>query len=97
MPTIATAGFAAALISLGLVVIGAAAQVSAHHQARVAADLAAVAAAHAHLRGENACAVGGQVAGHNGASLSGCVVTGADVTVTARIRGREVSSTAGPV
>lgn len=97
MPTVATAGFAAALISLGLVVIGAAAQVSAHHQARVAADLAAVAAAHAHLRGENACTVAGQVAGHNGASLSGCVATGADVTVTARIRGREVSSTAGPV
>ncbi|RSZ64428.1 TadE-like protein [Corynebacterium hylobatis] len=97
MPTVATAGFAAALISLGLVVIGAAAQVSAHQQARVAADLAAVAAAHAHARGENTCAVAGQVAGHNGAALSGCVVTGADVTITARIGRREVSSTAGPV
>lgn len=97
MPTIATAGFVAALISLGLVLIGAAAQVSAHQQARVAADLAAVAAAHAHLRGEDACVRAGQVAGHNGASLSACVVTGVDVTVTAYIRGREVSSTAGPV
>lgn len=97
MPTVATTGFAAALLSLGLVVIGAAAQVSAHQQARVAADLSAVAAAHAHLRGEDACAVAGRVAGYNRASLSACQVVGTDVTVTTRIRGREVSSTAGPV
>lgn len=97
MPTIATAGFAAALISLSLVVVGAAAQVSAHHQARVAADLAAVAAAFAHARGEDACTVAGQVAGRNGASMSGCEAAGADVTVTTGIRGREVTSTAGPM
>lgn len=97
MPTVATAGFAAALLSLGLVVILAAAQVSAHHETRVAADLAAVAAAHALARGEDACTVAGQVAGYNGATLSGCGVTGTDVTVTTSIRGREVSSTAGPV
>lgn len=97
MPTIATAGFAAALIGLGLVVVGAAAQVSAHHQARVAADLAAVAGATAHARGEDACPVAGEVVGRNGASISGCEVAGADVTVTASLRGREVMSTAGPV
>lgn len=97
MPTIATAGFAAALISLGLVVVGAAAQVSAHHQARVAADVAAVAAASALSRGENACAAAGESARRNSASMNGCEVSGADVTVTTAVRGREVTSTAGPV
>jgi secretion/DNA translocation related TadE-like protein len=97
VPTIAAAGFSAALISLSLVVVGAAAQVSAHHQARVAADVAAVAAATAHSRGEDGCAVARQVAGRNRASMSGCGVSGADVTVTVAVRGRKVTSTAGPV
>ena len=97
MPTIATAGFAAALIGLGLVVVGAAGQLSAHHEARVAADVAAVAGAFAHARGEDACSVAGELAQANGASLAGCRVAGDDVTVTAVVRGREVTSTAGPV
>lgn len=97
MPTVVTAATAAALFSLGVVLLGAAAQVSAHHEAQVAADLAAVAGATAVYRGEDGCAAAAQVAGNNGASLSDCHGAGADVTVTARIRGREVTSTAGPV
>jgi len=97
VPTIVTAGVAAALFSLGVVLLGAAGQVSAHHEAQVAADLAAVAGAFAVYHGEDGCAVAAVVAEDNGASLSGCRGTGADLTVTARIRGREVTSTAGPV
>lgn len=95
--TIATAGFAATLVILAAVVGGAASQVIAHHEARVAADLAAVAGAFATYRGEDGCAVAKAVAEHNGASISSCDVTEADVTVAATIRGREVKSRAGPV
>lgn len=95
--TVATAGFAAALVTLCGVVIAAASLVVAHHEARVAADMAAVAGAFAAYRGEDACLVAGAVVGDNGASISSCAVDGVDVTVTARVRGREVSSTAGPV
>lgn len=97
MPTIVTAGAAAALFSLGVVLLGAAGQVSAAHEAQVAADLAAVAGAFAVYRGEDGCAVAAAVAGDNGASISDCRVAGADLTVTADVRGREVTSTAGPV
>ncbi|NLA56784.1 MAG: TadE-like protein [Corynebacterium humireducens] len=97
MPTIVTAGVAAALFSLGVVLLGAAGQVSAQHEAQVAADLAAVAGASAVYRGEDGCTVAVAVAGDNGASLRDCRGAGADLTVTVRIRGREVTSTAGPV
>lgn len=97
MPTLVTAGVAAALLSLAAVVLGAAGQVSAAHEARVAADLAAVAGALAVYRGEDGCAAAERVAQVNGASTSGCAVAGADLTVTAVVRGREVMSTAGPV
>lgn len=97
MPTIVTAGAAATLLSLCLVVIGVAGQVEAHHRARVAADLAAVAGAFAIYRGEDGCVAATQVAGHNGASISTCRVAGADLTVTVDVRGREVRATAGPV
>ncbi|GAB2502399.1 hypothetical protein CATRI_01285 [Corynebacterium atrinae] len=95
--TVATAGFAAALITLCGATIVVSSLVVAHHEARVAADLAAVAGAFAAYRGEDACLVVGAVAGDNGASISSCSVEGVDVTVTARVRGREVSATAGPV
>ncbi|MDO5513107.1 Rv3654c family TadE-like protein [Corynebacterium sp.] len=97
MPTIVTAGAAAALISLCLVVVAAAGQVEARHRAQVAADLAAVAGAFALYRGDHGCAVAEQVAGYNGASISTCDVRGADLRVTARVRGKEVTATAGPV
>lgn len=97
MPTIATAGFAAALFSLSVVVIGAAGQVVAHHRAQVAADLAAVAGAHSLWRGEDACSTARWTAALNGETVGDCTVTGADVTVTVPVRGREVRATAGPL
>ncbi len=96
MPTVVTAGVAAALFSLGVVLLGAAGQVSAQHEAQVAADLAAVAGAFAVYRGEDGCTAAATVAEDNGASLIDCRGAGADLTVTAKIRGREVTSTAGP-
>ncbi len=95
--TVTTAGITVALFGLCAVVGAAASLVIAEHEAGVAADLAAVAGAWAAYRGENACAVAGQVAGLNGASMSGCHTEDADVTVTAVVRGREVAAKAGPV
>lgn len=95
--TVASAGMAAALIGLCAVVGAAASLVIAEHEARVAADLAAVAGAWAAYRGEDACAAAEHVAGLNGASLTECRTVGVDVLVTAGIRGREVMAKAGPV
>lgn len=97
MQTITTAGAAAALFSLGIVVLTAGGEVSAHHRAQVAADLSAVAGAVALHHGEDACRAAGEVAVRNGASISSCVVAGRDVTATAAVKGREVTATAGPV
>jgi len=97
MPTLVTAGSAAALFSLAVVILTASGQVSAHHRAQVAADLAAIAAATAVYAGADGCAAAEETAGRNGASISECRIAGADVTVTAAIRGKEVTSTAGPV
>ncbi|MDO5668503.1 MAG: flp pilus-assembly TadE/G-like family protein [Corynebacterium sp.] len=97
MPTLVSAGAAAALLSLAVVIVNLSGQVSAHHQAQVAADLAAIAAATAVYHGKDACPAAEETAGRNGASISGCRIVGADATITATIRGQEVTSTAGPV
>lgn len=95
--TVTTAGATVALLGLCAVAGAAAGLVIADHEAGVAADLAAVAGAWAAYRGEDACAAAEHVAGLNGAATSGCRVEGADVTVTAVVRGREVTAKAGPV
>lgn len=95
--TITAAGFAAALVALAAVVGGAAALVIAHHEARVAADLSAVAGAFASYRGEDGCATAKAVAEYNEASISSCDRAESDIIVTVKIRGREVKSRAGPV
>lgn len=66
------------------------------HHAQVAAELAAVAGAHAKDRGENACLSAQQVAERNGARLADCQVDGSDVQVSAS-RGRATQvARAGP-
>ena len=95
--TVTSAGIITALLGLCAVVGLAAAGLIATQQAALAADLAAVAGAWAHHHGEDACAAAAQVAVLNGASLSACQVTGADITVTTEVRGREVSAKAGPI
>ncbi|RNE49005.1 Rv3654c family TadE-like protein [Corynebacterium alimapuense] len=95
--TVATAGFAAALVAVCAAVGGACALVISHHEAKVAADLAAVAGAFALYRGADGCTVAEAVAGDNGASISSCEIVGSDLTVAVKIRAVQVSSTAGPV
>lgn len=95
--TVTSAGIITALLGLCAVVGLAAVGLIAAQQAALAADLAAVAGAWARHHGEDACAAAAQVAELNGASLSACRVAGADVTVTAEVRGREVSARAGPI
>lgn len=57
--------------------------VVAHQRASVAADLAAIAGASRMARGgDDPCGLAHDIAGANGASLSGCQVEGSDIVVT---------------
>lgn len=95
--TLASTAIIVVLISLGLVVIMAAGQVTAGHQARNSADLAAVAGAHAHHRGEDACVAARETVQLNAGHLSHCTTRGADVTVEVTLRGRSALARAGPL
>ncbi|WP_293771911.1 Rv3654c family TadE-like protein [uncultured Corynebacterium sp.] len=95
--SVVAAGVIAAVASLVLVVAAAGAFVVARHAAQVAADMAAVAGAFAHYRGEDGCAVARDIARANGAALEACAVTGGDVSVTASVRTRAASAKAGPL
>ena len=55
--------------------------------AESAADLAALAGAAAHQRGDDACAAAGAVADVNGARLRACLTDGADVVVRVVVAG----------
>ena len=77
---VAAIGVLALLLGAALALVSA---VSASHQARAAADLAALAAADARLHGRgDPCGVASSVAGRNGSTLVVCEVGGAAVTVT---------------
>ena len=77
----------AVLLLIGSALGVVAAMVRAHRAAQSAADLASLAAAAAHQRGEPACAVTTRVAAANGASLDACSVVGDDVLVTVTVSG----------
>lgn len=83
--TLPAAAIIAALVFLAAVLGAAGAMVLAQHRAYVAAELAAVAGAWAHSRGEDACAVASTVAELNGAKMRHCLVDGADVQVESRV------------
>lgn len=75
-----------------LMVVGAAlgvvaAMVRAQRSAEAAADLAALAAAASHRRGEAACAQAERIAAANAALLENCAVEGDDVRVVVMVRG----------
>lgn len=75
-----------------LLVVGAgtgvvAAMVVAQRRAQSAADLAALAGAHAWVSGRDACAAAGRFASANGARLVVCVVSDAAVTVEVLVSG----------
>lgn len=82
-----------AVACLGLLVLVAAAlgvvtaMVHAQRRAQSAADLGALAAAQALARGADGCAVGGRVAGANGAALTSCQVAGREVRLSVEVAG----------
>lgn len=85
MTVIAAFAVAAVLaITVGVLLVGRAAVAA--HAARSAADLAALAGAHALRAGEDACAEAAQVATANRAVAAGCTVDGYDVVVRADVR-----------
>lgn len=95
--TITAAGTIAALISLVLLVAVLAKGMIHTHRAQVAAELSAVAAAHALYRGEDPCAVADQVARRNAGERASCDVVDEDVLVAVRVGGKEVTARAGPL
>ena len=77
----------AVLLLIGSALGVVAAMVRAHRAAQSAADLASLAGAAAHQRGEPACVATGQVAAANDATLDACAVIGDDVLVTVTVAG----------
>jgi len=95
-------GFGAAVVVLALGVMAAGEVIVARHRARNAADAGALAGAMRVGDGDSAaCAVAARLVVENRGRLTGCVVAGATVTVTAEVRvGVAMSSQrarAGPV
>ncbi|GAB3944514.1 Rv3654c family TadE-like protein [Corynebacterium tapiri] len=95
--TIAAVGIIAALAALTGLVAGIATLRLDTHQARLAADLTAVAAAERHVRGEDGCSTAVRVAELNHARLEECVIQERDVQVTVAVRASQVSARAGPL
>ena len=85
--TLAASGVIGLLVLLGgaLGVVGA--MVHAHRVAQSAADLAALAGAHAAALGEDACSTAAGLASANGADLDSCVTDGSDVRVRVTVEG----------
>lgn len=68
------------------------------HQARVAAELAAVAAAHSQFHQEpDPCGVANQVSSRNGGEVIQCDLVEVDVIVTVRVGSVSAASRAGPI
>ena len=67
------------------------------HQARVAADFAALAGAAYAIEGETvACARAGELAAANGGQLTSCYLDGLDLTVTVAVAAAGPAPFAGP-
>ncbi|WP_255583284.1 Rv3654c family TadE-like protein [Dietzia sp. ANT_WB102] len=84
--TVMTAFAVAAVLALTVAVLMVGRASAAAHTARAAADLAALAGAHALRAGEPACTVADRVAGENRARLGACVIDGVDVVVRAEVQ-----------
>lgn len=104
--TVTTAFVVAAILAVAVAVLLVGRAAAAAHSARSAADLAALAGAHALRAGEEACVTASGVAAANGAGLAVCTIDGDDVVTRAEVAvdlgllgTRAASSTAraGPV
>lgn len=104
--TVTTAFAVAAILAVAVAVLLVGRAAAAAHSARSAADLSALAGAHALRAGEEACVTASGVAAANGAVLAVCTIDGDDVITRAEVvadlgllGARTASSTAraGPV
>ena len=94
--TIAALGIIIAVVAVLMVVAGLFSKVAARHEAQVAADLAAIAAATEHAKGaEDPCMQAREVARLNNATVLRCTPTGRDVVVSAVVRGQSAMARAG--
>ncbi|MGN0102281.1 MAG: Rv3654c family TadE-like protein [Dietzia sp.] len=83
--TVSTAFAVAAVLALTVAVLLVGRAAVAAHSARSAADLSALAGAHALRAGEDPCAVASGIAGANRATLASCRVDGLDVVTRAAV------------
>ena len=96
--SVATAGLVAALLCLVLIVVNVAAAVVHSHQARNAADTAAIAGALAVSTAAAApCRAAADVASKNNAIVQECRVEGGDVVVEVRLGTARAQARAGPI
>lgn len=95
--TIASSGIIIAAISLLVIVAAVVSRVIAAHEAQVAADMAAIAGAFAHVGGEDGCAEAGRIALLNGGTLDACTIRGQDVQVAITMREQTAHAKAGPI
>lgn len=83
--TVTTAFAVAAILAVAVAVLLVGRVAVAAHSARSAADLSALAGAHALAEGRDACAVASGVAAANGAGLGVCTIDGLDVVTRAEV------------
>lgn len=95
--TVATAMIITFLAMVFAVAVGVASHTIASHTSRNAADIAAVAGAFAHYRGEGGCQKASEIAQFNGARLESCVIDGMDVLVEVRVGRSMARARAGPI
>ena len=92
--TILSASAAAALTALAIAAATIISHIANTHKAQLAADLAATAAAHAHISGQDGCRRAATVAERNKAQLDTCAPQGDDITCTVITRTQFASATA---
>lgn len=95
--TITTAAIIGFLAMVVVLAVGVASHTVVSHKARNAADMAAVAGAFAHYRGEGGCQKASDVAMRNGAQLTQCSITEMDVQVEVTINRSTAHAKAGPI
>ena len=83
--TVATTFAVATVLALTVMALLVGRAVTATHTARAAADLSALAGAHALREGRDACAVAVRIAAENGAGLTVCTIDGHDVVTRAEV------------
>ena len=83
--TVTTAFAVAAILAVAVAVLLVGRAAVAAHSARSAADLSALAGAHALREGKNACVVATSVAAANGAAVGVCTTDGDDVVIRAEV------------